>query len=771
MITRALESKRLMRASVAKLRLAEAGAAHLLFRTEATVAAPAKISSADSAMLEQARQAPAGTVIAGSLRIDAVTEHVVRVRYAEGDPVPENRTPMLADGATRSARWDVTQTETEVIASTPALRLSIRLADARLEIRDRAGRLLCGAGGPETNNFKTWDACNTGICTTAAPESAKLAVECFDLAPDEAVYGFGEKFVKLNKVGQTIDQDLVDALGVMTPRSYKCVPFHLSTRGYGVFFNHSSRMTYWVGSRCATRVQVALEDDFLDYFVIAGSIREILARYQDLTGRGVVPPTWTFGYWQSKISYKAADETLEIVQELREHEVPCDVVHLDTHWFKADWFCDLEFDPQRFPDPAGWFRKMAELGIKISLWQLPYIPEGSRLFDELRAVDGFVKTRDGGLFDCHICFTPGFKGMVGVVDYTNPAAVRVHQEHFRRLFKLGAKVIKADFGEEAPADGVYHDGTPGHRMHNLYPLLYNRALFEVTKEATGEGAIWARSAWAGSQRYPLHWGGDNSPNFDNLIPQIEGGLSFGLSGFSFWSQDIGGFLGETGGDLLVRWMQLGMFCSHSRIHGFGNRELYKFDEKTFRICRDYICLRYRLLPYILAGARRCVAQALPLMRALVVEFQDDPTVWNLGDEFMFGDDLLVCPIHTADGRRRIYFPEGQWTDWWTGKGYEGRKWVDWEAPLETLPLFLREGAIVPMGPALNYVGEKPLDRIEVVVAPHGRDGRSECVVETARGEACLALETRAGKPALRVSGGGATVSARTAAGGAVPVIL
>ena len=208
-------------------------------------------------------------------------------------------------------------------------------------------------------------------------------------------------------------------------------------------------------------------------------------------------------------------------------------------------------------------RSWREMGIKVSLWQLPYIPEGSQLFDDLKAVGGFVKTAEGEIYDVGICMVTGFEGVVGCVDYTNPEARRVHQDYLRRLFALGARVIKVDFGEKAPLDGVYHDGTPGHRAHNLYPLLYNRAIAEVTREATGERIIWARSAWAGSQRYPLHWGGDSSANWSNLIPQIEGGLSFGLSGFQFWSQDIGGFLGTTGGPLLVRWMQAGMFLSHA----------------------------------------------------------------------------------------------------------------------------------------------------------------------------------------------------------------
>lgn len=743
MVTRALEAKRMMRASVRSLSLAASGESFAEFATEAVLAAPGSISSADSAMLERAKLAPAGSKIAGTLRIDAVAENVFRVRYAEGAAVPENQTPMLVEGASKRVPAAVDASVAgRVSISTARIALSVDLSNGRITARDAAtGRVACVAGGPESNNFMNWDSVNTGV-SRAFDGQAPIATECFDLAPDEAVYGFGEKFIRLNKVGQTIDQDLVDALGVVTPRSYKCIPFYVSTRGYGVFFNHSCLMTYWVGSRCATRVQVALNDDFLDYFLIFGRIAEVLPSYQDLTGRGAMPPEWTFGYWQSKISYTAADETLEIAEKLRANGVPCDVIHLDTHWFKEDWYCDLLFDTKRFPDVEGWFKRMRELGMHISLWQLPYIPEGSALFDDIKAVDGFVKNEDGSIYDCHICFTRGFKGIVGVIDYTNPEAVRVHQSHFRRLFELGAGVIKADFGEAAPGDGVvYHDGTPARRMHNLYPLIYNKALYEVTRDATGEGVIWARSAWAGSQRYPLHWGGDNSPYFDNLVPQISGGLSFGLSGFNFWSQDIGGFLGTTGGDLLIRWMQLGMFCSHSRIHGSGDRELYKFDERIFTHCREAIRLRYRMMPYILGSARSCVARALPLMRALAIDFQDDPTTWNIGDEFMFGDSLLVAPVYTEDGHRRVYLPKDgaeEWTCWWTGQKFAGGQWLELDVPIDRIPLFVRAGGIVPLGPLMDYIGQKPLDSLEVVAAPRKdgstasfavrRDDGSDCVL-------------------------------------------
>ena len=748
MKTRLIEAKETLRATVARAEVIEASGNSLILKTHGVAAVKRALSSADSEMLNQQKLARTGDAVEGTIRIDVVTDHIVRIRYAEGGSVPENRTEMVVGQLAGPSRCVVDRTgqgagaEAALLDKAPwmkgsdeapsresfdlvtgALRITVTLDPYRLEIRDLSGKTLCGIGGPEKDNFSNWDSYNTGVCR-ALTDGSPIAVESFDLRYDECIYGLGEKFIKLNKVGQTVDLNMTDALGVTTPRSYKNIPFYVSNKGYGVFFNHSSLMTYWVGSMSAVDVQVAAEDDFLDYYVIAGNIKEVLGRYTDITGKGALPPQWSFGYWQSKISYKSAEETLEIAREMRAHQIPCDVIHLDTFWFKDDWYCDLEFSKERFPDAKAYLSELASLGIKISLWQLPYIPEGSQLFSDLKAVDGFVKNAEGGIYNCGICFTPGFKGIVGVVDYTNPQAVRVHQDAFRKLFRLGVKVIKTDFGESAPIDGVYHDGTPGHRMHNLYPLLYNKALFQVTKEETGDGVVWARSAWAGNQRFPLHWGGDNSPNYFNICPQLEGGLSFGLSGFQFWSHDIGGFCGNIQEELLTRWMQLGMFISHSRIHGFGDRELYKFGAETQRICGDYLRLRYRLMPYIYGSARKCVEQSLPMARALVIEYQDDPSVWNLGDEFLFGDAFLVAPIMSEENRRSVYLPAGVWIDWWTGNRIVGSRWLDVEAPLETLPLYVREGALIPMGPVMNYVGEKPIDRIELKVARFVGEGRS-----------------------------------------------
>jgi alpha-D-xyloside xylohydrolase len=709
------------RACIKAAEVLSIGPGFCLLQTSAESACAPHVSSADletSAVWHQANAH--GQSFAGRLQIDFLTGGALRVRYAEGMVIPENQTPMLVQIPEPDPTVIIRQEPDVITFKSGIYSGRILLTSFAIELNDGNGQRLTTIGGRQASNFGSWDAYHTGIVRTAN-HPRHLATECFSLTPGQAVYGFGEKFIGLNKAGQVIDLCMTDALGVTSPRSYKNIPFFASTQGYGVFFNHSCLMTFWVNSLDATRVQACLDDDFLDYFVFAGSLPQILDRYTGLTGKPGIPPAWTFGYWQSKISYQSAGEVLELAHELRRREIPCDVIHLDTFWFERNWFCNLEFSTTRFPDLDSFFAELKQLGFKISLWQLPYIPEGSKLFDELAAVNGFILDTQENLHDCGICFTRGFNGRVGVIDYTNPTAVKIHQQWLRRLLALGVDIIKTDFGEDAPINGVYHDGTPGHRMHNLYPLLYNQSVFEVTRETRQSGAVWARSAWAGSQRYPIHWGGDSSPAYDNMIPQLAGGLSLGMCGFPFWSQDIGGFFGDTNDQLLIRWMQFGVFLSHTRIHGFGSRELYNFSPDTLRICRDFLQLRYRLLPYILSEALDSALRSLPLARPLVLEFSEDASTWNIQDQFMFGRHLLVAPIFTTGESRTLYLPEGIWTDWWDGEKINGGRWLQKECGHERIPLYLREGAIIPLGPKCQFIGQNTGIIEEVLIAPHQRD--------------------------------------------------
>jgi alpha-D-xyloside xylohydrolase len=745
--TRALERRDVDRSSVGTCELLEREAASLLLRTTAKRwRSPRWHVEGDDLGAYLPRDGAEGL-----LRVEAVSDGVFRIRYAEGDTLPANETPMVVGALPAPGPVSIEEGDGRVVLATAKARVETELFSLRLRVLDAAGRTLTEIGGPEKNHLHVWDSYNTGICRTR--DDRPLAVECFSLRPREGVFGFGEQFTALDKVGQTVDLNMVEAMGTTTPRSYKNIPFFWTTGGWGAFLNHSARMTCWVGSRAAADLQVAVEDDFLDYYLFVGEPKEILARYTDLTGKPHMPPRWSFGFWQSKISYQSAEEALEVVRNNRAHGIPTDVLHLDTAWFRENWRCDLEFDPERFPDPAAFMKEMAGLGAKVCLWQLPYIPEGCALFDELAEAGGFVKTASGGIYDVAICYTPGFAGRVGCIDFTNPEAVRIYQKHLRRLFDLGARVIKADFGEQAPLDGVYHDGTPGHRMHNLYPLLYNRFVAEATEAATGEWIMWARSTWAGSQRYPLHWGGDSSANWHNLAPQIAGGLSLGLSGFPFWSMDIGGFFGTAADDLLVRWMQAGALFSHPRIHGTGDRELWKRPPETLARCREALRLHYRLLPYLWATAIDCVETALPVSRALVLEFPDDPTTRGVADQWLVGDALLFAPILDESGRRKVYLPRGGWTDWASGERQEGPRWIDIESDLDALPLWLRDGEVVPLAPVVDFVDQRPLDSLTVRVAPFRGDGERTLRIPTTEGEIDVAYTARGGRHELAVSSG------------------
>ena len=710
--TRVIETKSLVRGFIRSSRVEEAAARWLSLRTIDEQATTHTVWG------EAERSDPEETE--GALRIDVVSDDVVRIRY-----VPDAEDVRDGDrdlGIVVGALPAPTSAEVDgTTLRTPAMVVSVELSPFTVTITTPDGVERCRIGGPEKNLWGLWDAHATGVSRTVA-RGVPIATETYALRPGEAVFGFGEQFGRLNKAGQTIDVNMVEAVGTTTPRAYKNIPFFWTTHGYGVFWNTTARMTAWVGSRNAADVQVAAEDDQLDTYIFIGDPKTILDRYTTLTGKAHVPPDWSFGWWQSKISYQAAGEVLDVVRRHRDADLPIDVVHLDTFWFREDWRNDLTFSEERFPDPAGFLAELRAMGVHTCLWQLPYIPDGSPLFDELETAGAFVTREDGSFYDVRLCYTPGFQGRVGIVDFTNPAAVEIYGRWIRGLHELGAAAIKADFGEQAPLDGRYHDGVSGRLQHNRYPLLYNKAIAEATHEATGEWIIWARSAWAGSQRYPLHWGGDSSANWDNLGPQFTAGLSMGLSGFTYWSQDIGGFILDTGGHLLVRWIQAGLFVSHARIHGFGSRELVDHGGEVLDIGRRYLHLRYRLLPYLLGESRRSAAAGLPMMRALVVEFPDDPTTWNIDDQWLLGEHLLVAPIYDTSNRRRAYLPAGRWTDWWTGESFDGGRWIAVDAPLDQLPLWIRDGGVIALGPVMAHVGERPTDRVELRAVPP-MDGR------------------------------------------------
>ncbi len=654
-------------------------------------------------------------------QIDFLRSDAYRVRLATGRDVLENSTPMVATDIANTG-LDVTLDEhvDHYMLRTDALQLKVYREDFRTEVFDAAGHKITEVGGRQKTLFSTvLDSFPTGFIHDDET-GHDFAIENFTLSPGEAIYGFGEQFSTLNKRGQTVGLWMIDGMGNTTGRTYKDIPFFMSTAGYGVFVNHVLPMTFFVGTRSYVHNLLAAEGEDLDYYFFYGpSLKRIAAAYTDLTGKSPVPPKWSFGLWVSRISYDSQEEVEATAERLRRERYPADVIGIDTNWFKGEWQCDWEFGP-RFPDPGAMFRRLRERNLRVSMWQWPYVCEHLDIFDEAQEAGVLA---DGGGWDML-----AFKAHT--IDMSDPAAVAWYQAKLRKLFDLGAAVIKVDFGEHV-RDYERFKEYSGREMHNVYPLLYNKAAFEISEDYFGRGVIWARSAYAGSQRYPLHWSGDNSSTFENMLCSLRGGLSFGLSGFSFWSNDVGGFTGTPTDRLYVRWVQFGIFNSHMRLHGGGPRfrEPWNYGQEAQDIFRRMVELRYRFLPYLYSEAHDSARNSLPVLRPLAYEFQDDPTTFHIEDQFLFGRAVLVAPILTEEDDRKIYLPAGLWADGWTGDVTTGPIWIDYLAELDRVPFFYRGGYAVPHGPTMQYVDEHPLDPLTLHIVPDESGNASYTMID------------------------------------------
>ncbi len=647
-----------------------------------------------------------------TLQLDFLREDVYRLRLAEGPSVPENKTPMLLKDISDPHTKVQLETTPEAYAiSTSKLKLKIYRENFRIEIFDSQGNLITESGSKTKNEFLTaMDAFPLGFVKDKKYKHW-FGVESFVIYPGEAIYGLGEQFSPLNKIGQTIGLWNYEGIGNTSGRTYKNIPFFMSTRGYGVFINESRPITFFIGSREYCKNIIAIEGKFIDYFFFYGpSFKTILNNYTELTGKAAVPPKFSFGVWMSRLSYYSQEEVLKVAKKLRELKFPCDIIHIDTGWFEKEWRCDWQFGKEKFPDPEKMFKILREMGFRVSLWQSPYVLDETKAYKDAKKRKIIAKNNGPFVFVANYPAHP--------IDFSNPEAVSWYQQKLKNLFDLGASIIKADFGEgiEPPMKFQKYDGR---QMHNLYSLLYNKAAFEITKETFGDGIIWGRSAYAGSQRYPVHWSGDNSSNFENLLCSLRGGLSLGLCGFTFWSQDTGGFMGIPSDNLYIRWTQLSIFQSHIRYHGVPPRfrEPWNYEPETQEIVRKYLNLRYQLIPYLYTEAQIAASQGLPLLRHLVIEFQTDPTVFNIEDQFLCGRNLLIAPILTKNQTRTIYIPEGSWYDYWTGEKFIGPRWISKTCGIETIPIFIRAGSIIPFGPEVQCTDELTDDWLLLKIYP------------------------------------------------------
>ena len=595
-----------------------------------------------------------------------------------------------------------------------------------------------------------------GVMTTA--DGAHHVIERLDLNPGDAVYGLGERFGPLVKNGQSVDIWNNDG-GTSSEQAYKNVPFYLTNAGYGVFVNHPGKVSFEVASELVSRTQFSVEDQELEYFIIYGPTpKDILRRYTALTGRPARVPAWSYGLWLSTSFTTEYDEetVTSFVDGMAERDLPLSVFHFDSFWMREFNWCDFEWDSRTFPDPEGMLARLKARGLRICLWINPYIAQRSPLFGQAKAKGYLVRRPDGAVWQWD-----RWQAGMGLVDFTNPEAREWYASHLRRLLDMGVDSFKSDFGERVPTDVVWDDGSDPQRMHNYYTELYNQTVFDVLRERFGDGGavVFARSATAGGQRFPVHWGGDNDSTFASMAESLRGGLSLAMSGFGYWSHDIGGFENKPDPAVFKRWVPFGLLSSHSRLHGSQSyRVPWAFDDEAVDVLRSFTRLKMRLMPYLSATAREAYEEGIPVMRAMALEFPDDRATTHLDMQYMLGGRLLVAPVMNDAGVVSYYVPEGRWTSLLDGSHVIGPRWVEETHGFDTVPLLVRPDTVLPVGAVDDRPEYEYADRLTLRLYELADGHASELVIPDAVG---------AGLTTYWVTRAGATATVRTD-GGDVP---
>jgi alpha-D-xyloside xylohydrolase len=633
------------------------------------------------------------------VRFEFYKEDTFRITMYRNDsdldfiPIPGIRLPEKVD-------FRKSETEHAFFISTERLRFKVAKKPWSLEVSDASGKVLRKdltiqeyAGGSFAGEHAPVTGFPQGPMGFITDEKEIISsYEFMWLFPDEHFYGLGEKFSALDKRGQRTVSWNNNPLSNENPRTYKNVPFFTSSRGYGTFINSSNLIIYQMGHPHHTSNSFEVKSQILDFFVFFGpSLKRILKSYTRVTGKPEIPPRWSFGLatggWIS-----TEGETEALAKRLRKLHIPSDMIHSGFVGERSH-HCSFQWG-SAFPRPRQMIKNLRKDGFRYFLYISPDVPEITEMYQEGRSKGYFIKRADGEVYLANLPY-----GTSAQVDFTNPGAVRWYRRKLKEQVKLGVSGFMADYGEAAPIDGVYHNGASGKEMHNLYPLLYTKTVYDAIS-GSDSGLIWARPGYGPAQRYPIQWDGDPGCNFPSMACVLRAGLGYGLSGVPFWSHEIGGFLGKPSLECYVRWAQLGAFTSHSRIFGWQTtrREPWEFGEEAVSIFKKYFRMKYRLIPYIYSYALDARETGLPIMRAMILEFQDDPNCHDKELQYMFGREFLVVPIFNEDGTASVYLPRGRWTDYWDKSVYEGPTTLSVKVPLSTLPLFVKEDSIIPMGP-------------------------------------------------------------------------
>ncbi|HEY3342335.1 MAG TPA: alpha-xylosidase, partial [Anaerolineae bacterium] len=580
---------------------------------------------------------------------------------------------------------DVTVHDDEQAATLTSGRLSVRVSKQgawRIDFLDGERTITSSLG--------------RGLGVSDTP-GGRFAHEQLSLGVGECVYGLGERFTPFVKNGQEVDLWNTDG-GTASEQAYKNIPFYITNRGYGVFVNHPERVSFEVASEKVERVSFSVPGESIDYFLIYGpSPKEVLDRYTALTGRPGLPPAWSFGLWLTTSFTTSYDEATvtSFIDGMRQRDLPLHVFHFDCFWMKEFNWCNFEWDKRVFPDPQGMLKRLKARGVRICVWINPYIAQESALFDEGMANGYLLKRPNGSVWQWDM-----WQAGMGIVDFTNPAAREWYAGKLRALVEMGVDCFKTDFGERIPTDVVYFDGSDPLKMHNYYSYLYNQTVFQVLEEKFGKGqaTVFARSATTGGQEFPVHWGGDSTATFESMAESLRGGLSLGLSGFGFWSHDMGGFEQTASADVYKRWCAFGLLSSHSRLHGSNSyRVPWLFDAEAVDVLRYFTKLKCRLMPYLFGAACQAHEHGTPVLRAMTLEFPTDPGCDTLDRQYMLGDSLLVAPVFSPDGAVDYYLPAGRWTYFLNGQTVEGGRWVRERHDYLSLPLLARPNSVIAVG--------------------------------------------------------------------------
>lgn len=662
--------------------------------------------------LELSARGDRGGETTARLDLAAVADGAIRVRLhdAHDRPAVDAVLPLLRTTEPHPA--PVRHDDGRVVVDAGALRLVATLDPFRLEFHDAAGERLAEELTDDVDSTKNRRSLPLGWSETT---QGRVWHETFHARPEERFYGLGESFAPIEKTGRSVMMWTADTFGTGSGQLYKPVPYLYSSGGYAILVNSGAPVEFDVAATSNAAVSVLVPDDVLEYVVLAGpGAADALVRSRALTGPLVMPPPWAFGVWLSTgFLPQTQQSVLEYARTLRERGAPGDVIHIDPYWMRPGRWCDLRWDDETFPDPRAMLKELRSLGLRTCLWINPYVSVESPVYAEGSARGYFLRTAGGDTWSGQIWGDDVPHPPVAIVDFTHPGARDWYSALLRVVLEDGVAVFKTDFGEAVPAGTVSAAGLDGTALHNAYPLLYNDVVAAATEQVTGDRVVWGRSSYLGGHRHVAQWGGDTPATWDGMAASLRGGLSYSLSGYSFWAHDVGGYDGRPSPRLFRRWAQWGVVSPLTRLHGTTTRIPWDWDDETRDSVLESLAERYRLLPQLWSIAKDATGRGLPMARPLPLALPGDLGVATADSCYLLGDDLLVAPARDENGTQWAYLPAGRWYDHATRAAFDGPGWVRRTLPEGALPLFVRDGAIVATSPGIDRVPDGPFRGIEL----------------------------------------------------------